>query len=467
MSRQVSCTCTCGAGSELHNHDLAYREALDHTNTADCPEAIIELIPYKPYKTQINEYMQPYIKAYNDEVEARFQAAKERYRNGEIKSRPKRRDYQLMDYDYYEAHLHDTMKNPVTKKVEELPMWRSIIFGLGDMADRATGLITQEEAVSVMTELVRKWPELFPDFKLLGATIHLDEKGFYHCHIDYKPIYDKAALTELQLAELGEPTGKKTRGLAVGVGQEAALQRMGYEPEQSIINESDKAPIRFNAFRNRIYRETEAILVEHDLRLMYRASEKKEPAKDSSTNQRLDTWQATQDAAIELQRQKNIMLDVVMSDRVSPEGYKQAIAAADKIVSTLDEIDQSPRSRLNKKKVVVEFKLFDQLRSFVKSLVESVKHLLHKIDILQTNLHAECDRADALEDEVARLKPMEQQLHSLRIDYRNRDRQAQRAEDEVRRQKEFMHQFKVQGEPLDEIYEAQQREQRQRNELSR
>lgn len=448
MSRTVSCTATVGAGSEQHNHDLKFREALDHTNTADRPDAIIELIPYRPYKTQINEYMQPYIKAYNDDVEARFEAAKERYRRGEIKSRPKRRDYKLMEYDYYETHLHDTYRNPVTKKVEELPMWREVIFGLGDMNDRKTGVITQEEAVAVMTDVVKRWPELFPDFKLLGATIHLDEQGFYHCHINYKPLYEKSS---------------PERGLKVGIGHDAALERMGYTPEQSIINESDKAPILFNAFRNRLYREAEKALIAHGLRLQYGVSATKEPEKDSSTNQQLGAWQATQDATRELQRQKNVMLDVVMSDEVSPEGYKKAIDAADSIVTTLDEISKSPRSRLKKDKVVVEFRLFDQLRSFVTALVDSVKHLLHRIDVLSANVDYYADQAARAEKEVERLKPKEQELHSLRIDYRNRDAQAQRAEAEVRRQRQFMHQFKVEGKPMDEIYQEQQlREQRQR-----
>ena len=448
MSRTVSCTATVGAGSEQHNHDLTFREALDHTNTADRPDAIIELIPYRPYKTQINELMQPYIKAYNEEVEARFEAAKERYRRGEIKSRPKRRDYKLMEYDYYETHLHDTYRNPVTKKVEELPMWREVIFGWGDMEDRKTGVITQEEAVAVMTDVVRRWPELFPDFKLLGATIHLDEKGFYHCHINYKPLYEKA-----------EPE----RGLKVGIGHDAALERMGYTPEQSIINESDKAPILFNAFRNRLYREAEKALIANGLRLQYGVSATKEPGKDSSTNQQLEAWQATQDATRELQRQKNVMLDVVMSDEVSPEGYKKAIEAADSIVSTLDELSKSPRSRLKKDKVVVEFRLFDQLRSFVTALVDSVKHLLHRIDVLSANADYYADQAARAEKEVERLKPKEQELHSLRIDYRNLDTRTQRAEADLRRQRQFMHQFKVEGKPLDEIYQEQQlREQRQR-----
>lgn len=448
-SRTISCTCTVGAGSEQHNHSLKFREALDHVTTKNDPNAIIELIPYVPYKKQINELMLPYIQEYNKASDARFEAAKERYRSGQIKSRPKRRDYPTMDEDYCKEHEGGIKyANPRTKKTEIIPLWREVIFGLGDMNDRKTGAITKEEAVAVMTDVVKRWPKLFPDFKLLGATIHLDEKGFYHCHIDYKPLYEKST---------------PERGLKVGIGHDGALEHMGFTKEQSIINESDKAPILFNAFRNKLYRTTEQALIANGLRLQYGVSATKEPGKDSSTNQQMDAWQATQDATRELQRQKNVMLDVVMSDEVSPEGYKKAIEAADSVVTTLDEISKSPRSRLKKDKVVVEFRLFDQLRSFVTALVDSVKHLLHRIDVLSANVDYYADQAARAEKEVERLKPKEQELHSLRIDYRNRDAQAQRAEAEVRRQRQFMHQFKVEGKPMDEIYQEQQlREQRQR-----
>ena len=387
MARQVSCTCTVGEGSEQHNHDLDYRQSLEHVHGSS--DDVIELVPYTSYQEQINEMMKPYIDAYNEAVEARYEAAKQRFKDGKIKSRPKRKDYQLMDYDYFSEHLHDTRKNPVTGKVEEIPMFRSIIIGLGDKADRESGIITQEEAVAVMTKLVKNWPELFPDFKLLGATIHLDESGFYHCHIDYKPMYSKEALNEIQLQELDSldgleaAKGKKSRGLMVGIGHEAALQRMGYEPEQSIINQSDKVPIRFNAFRNQIYRETEKNLNAHGLRLMYKATEKKDPGKDSSVNQRLENWQATQDAMRDMQQQKNLILDALEQDGVTPQGTAEIMAAAMEITKKMNEIENSPKSRLDKSKRVVEFRLFDQLKSFVQDMINTVHKVLHQVDDLK------------------------------------------------------------------------------------
>ena len=138
-----------------------------------------------------------------------------------------------------------------------MKLWRSLIFGLGDKEDREKGVIKREEAIAVMSGVVKHWPEEFPEFRLLGATIHLDERGFYHCHIDYMPFFKNTK-------EM-----KQEQGLRISHSQEAALEHMGFEPEQSIINASDKAPIRFNAFRNRLYLKTEEELNKQGLRLQY------------------------------------------------------------------------------------------------------------------------------------------------------------------------------------------------------
>lgn len=422
MARRVSCTCTVGEGSERHNHDLDYRQTLEHVHGG--PEDVVELVPYRPYKEQINEIMYPYIKAYNDEVDARFEAAKQRYKEGKIKSRPKRRDYQHMDYDYYEAHLHDTKKNPITKKLEEVPMWRSIIFGLGDQADKENGVITKDEAVRVMSKLVKDWPELFRNFKLLGATIHLDEQGFYHCHIDYKPVYEKSDLREVRELEDAEVSGsgKKTRGLSVGVGHEATLAAMGYEPEQSIINESDKAPIRFNAFRNRIYRETEVNLNSEGLRLLYKATEKKEPGKDSSKNQSLENWQASQDAQRDLQERKNQLLDIIEKDDVAPEDLKKVLTTVTQIDQKMTEIEQSPKSRLDRRKRVVEFRLLDQLKSFVRDLVDTVQSALAQIRSLEAQLQRQREEKERL-----RQKLQEQEYENIELRRKNAELQKENA----------------------------------------
>lgn len=452
MARQVSCTATVGAGSEVHNHSIEYRKILDHTDTANRPDAIIELIPYRPYKEKINELMKPYIDQYNARVEQRFQSNLERYKQGEIKSRPKRKDYKPMGYDYYEEHLHDTHTNPHTKKVEKLPMWREIIIGLGDQNDRKTGMITRDEAVAVLRDVVRQWPEMFPDFKLLGATVHLDEAGFYHAHLDYKPLYEKTT---------------PERGLSVGIGHDAALEHMGYEPEQSIINERDKAPIRFNAFRNRLYLEVEQALNERGLRLQYGVSAVKEPGKDSSTNQQLEAWKASQEATRGLQRQKNAMLDIIMADHVSPDGYKAAVQAADDVRKALEAVESSPMSRLSRNKVVVEFRLLDQLKSFVAALMDTVAHLFKYISSLDERCRSAESTVDRLHREMNRkdekIEWYENRTNELLIEVSQYSQDAK----ENQQRKDYMARFNVgsvgNSTPMEQDFQNELNQQRHRS----
>lgn len=394
MSRRVSCTVTVGIGSEQHNHDLEYRETLEHVH--DMKDGVIEVIPYRPYKEQINEMMRPYIEQYNKRQEARYKSAWDRYNAGLIKTKPRKANYKPMCFDYYSDHVNDQYYNRAEKKTEQMPMFRSLIFGLGDKADREQGTLTESEAVAVMTGVIERWPELYPDFKLLGASIHLDEEGFYHCHIDYKPMFE------------ADKEVKQEQGLRVSVSQEAALEHMGFEPEQSVVNGRDKAPIRFNAFRNRLYLEAEAELNKQGLRLWYGASNDKEPFKDSATNQRLKNWQDTKDGVNELQSLKNSMLDIIANDKVSPNGFKAAVKAAKNIEDTLGRLESQKRSRFNKNNVVVGFGLFDQLLGFVKSLVSTVAHVLKANEQLKKDLEDELEYSKQLEADVDRLKPLEQ-----------------------------------------------------------
>lgn len=366
---EMSVTVTVGEGSEAHNHDLEYRSTLKHVH--DRSDGVVELIPYRNYNTVINEAVKPYIDRYNQRVEERYQAAWDRYNAGEIKTKPRKRDYRKMSYEYTAEVFGEKYRNPHTGKVEEAPMFRSIIVGIGDKEDRQSGRITEAQAKEIFRTVTAEFKEKFPDFLLLGASLHLDEEGFYHTHIDYKPLYEKT----LPDAEQGQ----KRRGLDVGTGQEAALEHMGFKPEQSIINGRDKAPLLFNAFRNEIYRMMESAMAEQGLRLQYGVSARKDPEKDSSRNQKLEVWQATQDAAREMQHKKNLALEIVSQDKVSPEGFKAAMAAVADLNDTLQKVQESPQTAL-RNGYKITFTLFDQLKSMVRSVQETIGHLLRKLD---------------------------------------------------------------------------------------
>lgn len=347
---ELSVTVTVGSGSETHNHDLEYRATLKHVHGK--PDGVIELIPYVPYQEQINEAVRPYIKKYNEEVDRRYQAAWDRYNSGQIKTKPRKRDYKHVDYDYYTEHLHDEYYNKKLDTYVNLPMWRSMIIGIGDREDRQAGRLTEGQARRIMTDAVQEIIKKFPHLLILGATLHLDEEGFYHIHLDYKPFFEK---------DIGQ-------GLGFCIGQESALEAMGFRPEQSIINARDKAPLLFNAMRNKIYRIIEREMAEEGLRLQYGVSKTKDPEKDSSKNQRLEDWKDVQDSKRELQHQKNIILDAIEKDEVLPEDIEEATSSVQKITDVLRRIMLYPRYRAAKNNVVVEYRLLDQLKSFTEDL---------------------------------------------------------------------------------------------------
>lgn len=422
--KELSVTVTAGEGSEIHNHDLDYRSTLQHVH--EMKNGIIELVPYKDYRERINELMKPYIDKYNEQQQNRYKAAWDRYNSGQIKTKPRKRDYKPMGYDYYEDHKDDVFHNQKTGKQEQIPMFRSLIIGIGDKADRDEGRITEQQARNIMAAVVEKFKEDFPDFKILGATIHLDEQGFYHMHLDFKPMFDR---------DIGQ-------GLNVGIGLESALEHMGYEPEQSIINGRDKIPLLFNAMRNKVYYDVEAAMAEEELRMQYRASEVKEPGKDSSKNQRLEDWQATQDAARTIQHAKNVALDVIMKDEVSPEEYKTAVRAIDQMGQILEDVETSPRT-IMRKGYKVSFYLFDQLKSALNAFKNTFQSLIQEISILRDNndyYQAEFEKYKDKSDEL-------QEQHDYILKDRNEQaRIAENLQAENRRLRAFLQRKNLQDE---------------------
>lgn len=449
--KELSVTITFGIGNEAHNHDLAYRETLQHVHARE--NGVIELLPYRPYKDQINELLRPYIEEYNQERDRRYQAAWDRYNSGELKTKPRKRDYKHMDFDYYSQHENDEYYNQKEKRKEPLPIFRSIILGIGDKADRKKGRITEAQAVEIFRDTVADFQRDNPALHVLGAAVHLDEEGFYHCHLDFKPLYEKKT--------------EDARGLSAGISFEEALEQCGYSPEQSIINGRDKAPIRFNGLRNKMYRNMERAMAGEGLRLQYGVSAQKEPGKDSGHNQALEDWQAIQDAARDLQHQKNVALEVISQDEVSPEDLKKATAIVQRMSETLQEVADSPRT-LDRKGYKVSFHLFDQLQSMLRSLQKAMAYLMNQISSLKKSLDYYRpfeQRAQKAEAEAAELRRERFSSAEARSQLLNENRRLQRENEAQRR---FMESVKGRdGRSMMEAYEASRKAQRRGQDLSR
>lgn len=370
---ELSATVTSGEGSEKHNHSIKYRsKTLTHTHDTS-EETVKELIPYeKTYQEQINELMDPYIKEYNNSRDAKLKEAWERYEKGEIQQKPKQKDYKHMDFDYYTFEQERKTKNKKTGKYEQKPVFRSLIIGIGDKNDKEK--VSLEQAHRLFKAVTERFIETFPDFKVLGATLHADEDGFWHMHLDFFVLSEKKG---------------KFKGLAVTSSLDTALQNMGYKPEQSIINGRDKVPILFNAMRNQIYYMLEQEMNKEGLYLQYGVSAKKEPNKNSSVNQKLDVWQETQDAAKKIQHLKNKMVAETNKDNdypLSEVNLNQAFRATNDLQKAIESVQGAKRSRLNKNKVMVEFSLFDQIKSFLERIMRTFETFARRIGQLEADI---------------------------------------------------------------------------------
>lgn len=405
--KEISVTVTVGQGNERHNHDLDYRSTLQHVH--ECENGVIELVPYtQNYRKQINDLMKPYIDEYNQRVDERYQEAWNRYNNGAIKNKPRKRDYQYKSYDYCSEHEHDVYKNPITNKTEKIPLYREILIGLGDKSDRESGTITKHQAIAVFKKTLDDFKKNFPYFHVLGATMHCDESGFYHMHLNYKPIMKM----------------QTSRGLNCSVGQDTILSAMGYEPEQSIINASDKAPLLFNSFRNKIYLDIENALKTQNLSLQYGVSKLKEPNKDSSKNQALENWQYAQDKARELQHTKNKVEDLLITGNFDSDSLKKVFDLTNEFNKNLTEIQNTPKS-ITRKGYLVEFKAFDQL----KTLCKAFKDTLHLMVATIKELEKRVAHYRQYEDQVQELLEDNKQLQKENDKLKSIDNQIERAKE--------------------------------------
>ena len=146
------------------------------------------------------------------------------------------------------------------------------------------------------------------------------------------------------------------------------------------------------------------------------------------------------------------MLDVIEKDSVSPAEIKEALTAAHNIEKLLTEVSQQPRSRTNKNNVVVHFTLFDQIKSIIESMVNSVAHLLHRITALTDALFSERNKTEVLEEELrkrdATIERYKQTTHDL---YAKINRYSEGyIENDAR--KRFMAQYKISGVPMEQKF---------------
>ena len=388
-----SVTITCGVGSERHNHDTQYRSTMEHVISG--PEDVIELMPYIPYNVQINGIMHPYIDQYNQRRDERYADALARYQAGELNHKPSPSSYTHMDYDYASTHATSKHRHQTTGRVEADPIYKSVIIGLGDKHDRQ--LIDRDQAIAVFEALPTAIQDAFPYFRVLGCTLHLDEEGFFHCHVDYFVAAPKVAWKS---------------DLPVYRGQDRALQMMGYLPEQSIVNASEKQPLYFNAMRNKLYNIMQYAMDKQGIRLQYGISRDKYPYKDPSKNMRLEVWQDAQDRFIALQNYRNQIVEVLSSPDMQVQDLKSAAAIIHSIRKIVEgKTDLAPITLMHGYRVTGEL-----LNRYISATTRILNDMRMHIQAQETHLQDLKQSICVLEDQRDQLRREIADLQSIRRD---------------------------------------------------
>ena len=93
----------------------------------------------------------------------------------------------------------------------------------------------REKSEKVLLEFYKNFEQNYPDLKILGAVLHVDEAS-PHLHVILTPYT--------------ENHGKN--GLRHKQAWDEAYKNMGFKPEHSLLNKTEKKPIIFNGFRNHL-----------------------------------------------------------------------------------------------------------------------------------------------------------------------------------------------------------------------
>ena len=119
--------------------------------------------------------------------------------------------------------------------------FREVIYQVGNKED-AKNPILKEKMIRTLKRFYEQFEEHYPRLKVIGAVIHLDE-ATPHLHLDVVPYAEG---------------GKK--GLKHKVSFEKAIEQMGFNPEESLVNKEKKNPLIFNGFRNHSVKLLEDLL---------------------------------------------------------------------------------------------------------------------------------------------------------------------------------------------------------------
>ncbi|MGO5467956.1 hypothetical protein ACTQXP_09025, partial [Holdemanella porci] len=141
----------------------------------------------------------------------------------------------------------------------------------------------------------------------------------------------------------------------------------------------------------------------------------------------LSQWQDTKDKTLEMQHNMNIAKEFLKQDTVDEKNIVYAYERLENVSQQLAEMEKSPKFRLNKNKIVVEYHVFDQLTTFIHELKSMIGALLKRIKLMN-------DKIDSLKDENKTLNNKLDSTKNELVQYKNDNKLLKIRLDDVKEQ---------------------------------
>ena len=207
---------------------------------------------------------------------------------------------------------------------------------------------------------------------------------------------------------------------------------MGFVPENSIMcAKTERAPILFNALRNRIYKICEEVLIIHGFLMQYEATAQNYPSLDPSESRSLQAFQSLSDHARWIQHLKNYTLEFLQKENLQFEDLSSALNAYQRITESVFTTKNVASQVCEFGYEVTEDLLFafhgccvkivekevekvHELNTSITSATANARELLHTLNELKAQCNLMASQKRKLEEEIEELR-----VHIPQLEYKN------------------------------------------------
>jgi len=307
---------------------------------------------------------------------------------------------------------------------------------------------------AILERFYQEWEARNPNLELYGAYFHMDEEGGNHLHLDYIPVahgYERGLDTQAGLVKALGEQGFVKRGK---VTAQTMWQQRENQALESICREYGleiEHPMRDNPEKQKQHMETQ----------QYKATAQLEETLEAVEQNKRDA--AYLQGRIEVKEQQEASLD----KRITKKEKK-----LDSLEGSVKEAKQLKKERKphfwSRDEITISYAEYQRLQKTARA-VESVQEAQKQVETDRSELNYQQNQIQPDLDEIAREKKRLRQKEADidRAIERRADQQTRQRIQEIlqgssdsytQRLEDFVSQFKLKGENMLEVFQAQERE---------